>query len=166
MKQSWIIFFAAAFTAFFLTSLTGSASEWKQFDEAYRETVAVPLNGRAFIYVDLPAEHLMSNRSMTLHINLETHMTYSIDGFKQKSFEGFTPKLSVNGGLFRGNYTIRVKSLPTCQTSTVKIKTSYLKAGRNTLKFYMGQNTGLRYTCKGGKTCNAYSIHEIRFACE
>ena len=71
--------------------------------------------------------------------------------------------ISVNGGIIFGNYRIPVKSLPVRQTAMVNIKTKYLKAGKNTLNFSLGHEDNVRYSCRGGKACIAFYVHNIWF---
>lgn len=111
----------------------------------------------------MPADYIRNNSAVALHIDLQSNFTYRIDGLEQKGFEGFSPMMSVNGGIIFGNYTIPVKVLPVRQMAMINIKTKYLKAGKNALKFFLGHEDGVRYSCKDGKACVAFYVHKIWF---
>lgn len=136
---------------------------WNDYTEPYKITVNVPLSRGSTVYVDLPADYVRNNSFVKLHVDLQSNFTYRIDGLEQKGFEGFSPKISVNGGVVRGNYTIRVKAIPVRQTAILTIKTKYLKAGKNALKFYVGRESEVTYRCKAGKACIVFFVHEIYF---
>jgi hypothetical protein len=136
---------------------------WHNYAKPYNKTVSVFLNKGSNVYVDLPADYIRNTRIVVLHIDLQSNFTYRIDGLEQKGFEGFSPMISVNGGIIFGNYRIPVKPLPVRQTAMVNIKTKYLKVGKNALKFFLGHEDNVRYSCRGGKACVAFYVHKIWF---
>ncbi len=163
MKKS-LIFFLVMFYLIILTKTALSYDyNWSNYTEPYNNTVNVLLNKGSSVYVDLPADYIRNNSAVALHIDLQSNLTYMIDGLELKGFEGFSPKISVNGGIIFGNYTIPVKALPVRQMAMINIKTKYLKAGKNALKFFLGHEDYVRYSCKGGKTCVAFYVHKIWF---
>jgi len=163
MKKS-LIFFLVLFYLIILTKTALSYDyNWSNYTEPYNNTVDVLLNKGSIVYVDLPADYIRNNSAVALHIDLQSNLTYRIDGLEQKGFEGFSPMMSVNGGIIFGNYTIPVKVLPVRQMAMINIKTKYLKEGKNALKFFLGHEDGVRYSCKGGKACVAFYVHKIWF---
>ena len=136
---------------------------WADYTEPYNTTVNVPLHKGSTVYVDLPADYIRNNSSVSLHLDLQSNLTYRIDGLEQKGFEGFFPKVSVNGGAIFGQYTIPVKALPMRQITMISIKTKYLKTGKNGLKFFVGRKSDIRYSCQGGKICIGFYIQKIWF---
>ena len=161
MKKS-LIFFLVMFYLIILTKTALSYDyNWSNYTEPYNTSVNVLLNKGSNVYVDLPADYIRNNSVVALHIDLQSNFTYMIDGLEQKGFEGFSPMMSVNGGIIFGNYTIPVKALPVRQMAIINIKTKYLKVGKNALKFFLGREDGIRYSCKGGKACIAFYVHKI-----
>ena len=136
---------------------------WHNYREPYNVTVNVPLNSGSTVYVDLPADYIQNKGAVSLHVDLQSNFTYMIDGLEQKGFEGFSPMISVNGGIIFGKYSILVKALPVRQTAMIKIKTKYLKTGRNSLEFFVGKEGGITYRCRGGKVCIVFYVHKIWF---
>ena len=163
MKKSLIFFLLMFYLIIFTKTALSYDYNWSNYTEPYNNTVNVLLNKGSIVYVDLPADYIRNNSAVPLHIDLQSNFTHRIDGLEQKGFEGFSPKISVNGGIIFGNYTIPVKALPVRQIAMIKIKTKYLKAGKNALKFFLGREDGLRYSCKGGKACIAFYVHKIWF---
>jgi len=159
-----LIFFLVMFYLIILTKTALSYDyNWSNYTEPYNNTVNVLLNKGSIVYVDLPADYIRNNSAVALHVDLQSNLTYRIDGLEQKGFEGFSPMTSVNGGIIFGNYTIPVKALPVRQMAMINIKTKYLKAGKNAIKFFLGHEDGIRYSCKGGKACIAFYVHKIWF---
>jgi hypothetical protein len=163
MKKS-LIFFLVMFYLIILTKTALSYDyNWSNYTEPYNNTVNVLLNKGSSVYVDLPADYIRNNSAVALHIDLQSNFTYMIDGLEQKGFEGFSAMISVNGGIIFGNYNIPVKALRLRQMAMINIKTKYLKAGKNALKFFFRVEDGVRYSCKGGKACIAFYVHKIWF---
>jgi hypothetical protein len=163
MKKSLIFFLVMFYLIIFTKTALSYDYNWSNYTEPYNNTVNVLLYKGSIVYVDLPADYIRNNSAVALHIDLQSNITYMIDGLKQKGFEGFSPMLSVNRGIIFGNYTIPVKALPVRQMAMINIKTKYLKAGKNALKFFLGREGGVRYSCKGGKACIAFYVHKIWF---
>lgn len=136
---------------------------WNDFTKPYTTKVNVRINKGSTVCVDLPEDYLQNNIYVKLHIDLQSNFTYMIDGLKQKGFEGFSPKISINGGIIRGNYTIQVKKTPLRQTVPVDIKTKYLRTGKNELRFHVGKENNVKYSCKGGNECVVFFVREISF---
>jgi hypothetical protein len=147
----------------FTTPALPTDYNWNNYTEPYSNTVNVLMNRGSIIYVDLPADYIRKNSVVTLHVDLQSNFTYMIDGLKLKGFKGFSPKLSVNGGIIWGNYNIPVKELPMRQLARINMKTKYLKAGKNALKFFLGREDGISYSCQGGKNCITFYVHKIWF---
>ena len=163
MKKS-LIFYLVMFYLIILTKTALSYDyNWSNYTEPYNNTVNVLLNRGSIVYVDLPADYIRNSSTVALHIDLQSNLTYMIDGLKLKGFKGFSPMISVNGGIIFGNYNIPVKALPVRQMAMINIKTKYLKAGKNTLKFFLGRDDWVNYSCKGGKACIVFYVHKIWF---
>lgn len=163
MKKS-LIFFLVMFYLIILTKPALSYDyNWSNYTEPYNNTVNVFMNRGSIVCVDLPADYIRNNSTVALHIDLQSNFTYMIDGLKLKGFRGFSPMISVNGGIIFGNYNIPVKARPVRQMAMINIKTKYLKAGKNTLKFFLGRDDWVSYNCKGGKACIAFYVHKIWF---
>ncbi len=163
MKKSLIFFLIMFYLIILAKTALSYDYSWSNYTEPYNNTVNVLLNKGSSVYVDLPADYIRNNSAVALHIDLQSNLTYMIDGLELKGFEGFSAKISVNGGIIFGNYTIPVKALPVRQMAIINIKTKYLKAGKNALKFFLGHEDYVRYSCKGGKTCVAFYVHKIWF---
>ena len=163
MKKS-LIFFFVMFCLIILNKTAFSYDyNWNNHTEPYNNTVNVFMNRGSIVYVDLPADYIRNKSAVALHIDIQSNFTYMIDGLELKGFEGFFPMISVNRGIIFGNYNIPVKERPVRQMTVLKIKTKYLKAGKNTLKFFLGRDDWVNYSCKGGKACIAFYVHKIWF---
>jgi hypothetical protein len=163
MKKSLIFFCLIPYFIIFPKTALSHDHNWRNYAKPYNKTVSVLLNKGSNVYVDLPADYIRNTRVVVLHIDLQSNFTYRIDGLEQKGFEGFSPMISVNRGIIFGNYRIPVKSLPVRQMAMVNIKTKYLKAGKNALKFFLGHEDNVRYSCRGGNACIAFYVHNIWF---
>lgn len=152
-----VVFFCSRATAF------AGEGHWPDFALPYSNRVNVYLNQPAVVSVDLPARYLQEHESVIFNIDIESQFTYMIDGLKQMGFQGFTPKMSVNGAMVFGNYIIPVNALPKRQQAKVRIKSRYLRPGKNELRFYTGKEGSVRYRCKGGKFCIVYVLHQLWF---
>jgi len=163
MKKS-LIFILMMFYLIVLTKTAFSDDyNWSNYTEPYNNTVNVFMNRGSIVYVDLPADYIRNKSAIVLHIDIQSNFTYMIDGLALKGFKGFSPMISVNGGIIFGNYNIPVKALPMRQMATINIKTKYLKAGENTFKFFLGRDDWVNYSCKGGKACIVFYVHKIWF---
>lgn len=159
-----LMFFLIMLHSIVITSTARSKEyNWSNYQEPYKIKVNVALFKGSSVYVHLPADYVQNNDFIKLHVDVQSNFTYTIDGLAQKGFEGFSPKISINGGIIRGNYHIPVKATPVRQTATVKIRTNYLKAGKNRLKFYVGKEDAINYRCKTGRSCIGFFVHEIFF---
>jgi len=136
MKKSLIFFLLMFYLVIFTKTALSYDYNWSNYTEPYNNTVNVLLNRGSVVYVDLPADYIRNSSTVALHIDLQSNFTYMIDGLEQKGFEGFSPKISVNGGIIFGNYTIAVKALPVRQMAMINIKTKYLKTGKTPLNSF------------------------------
>ena len=146
-----------------LPGLVRADAEWPDYRQPFKSAIGIPLHKSKTISVELPQQLISAATDVCLTIDIESNFYFQIDGYSQKGFEGFTPKVSVNGALLFGNYEIRTKPVPPRQTVDLRIKTKYLKPGRNTLTFDMGIDPELRYECQRGSTCIAYVVRSLQF---
>jgi hypothetical protein len=147
-----------------LPGLAQADEYWSAIQQPFKKTLRIPLHGSQTVAVDLPQQLIDTRKDVCLTVDIESNFYFHIDGFTQKGFEGFTPKVSVNKALLFGNYEIGAKPLPARQTVDVHIKTKYFKAGRNTLTFALGVDPQLHYECQRGSKCIAYFIRGLQFA--
>lgn len=161
------IFFAnlSIFVVMLITpsNLFAVSYSWDNHREPFGQALKVPFYGGVKVAVTLPADFILHRDTITLNFDIESNFFFKIDGLQQKSFEGFIPKVSINGGIVFGNYKIPVKDLPGRQTSKILIKTKYLRAGENELKFIFGKESQIRYKCKSGDKCVGYFIRKMWF---
>jgi len=160
-----VLFYSLVIASSILLYVNAFSSDhsWDNYEITYYTTVKVPLHGGTSVLVNLPSEYIKKRKIVCLCIDIESNFTYMIDGLKERGFEGFVPKLSVNGRKLFGCYTIPVKATPANQSVKIDIKTKHLKVGSNDLKFIFTTEPGLRYRCQGGKICMAYSIQKMYF---
>lgn len=136
---------------------------WSEYRRPFHQVIGVPLHGSETVEVMLPEHAVRGQPTIVLRVRIESNFIFRIDGFEQKGFEGFTPKVSMNGAMLFGNYEINVKPLPVRQVAQLRIKTKYLKPGRNTLTFSLWVDPQLQYSCERGSRCIAYWIQGLEF---
>ena len=158
-----VYFSTIAITLIMSSRISAAIVSWDNYRKPFDHTIKVPLFGGITVVVNLPTDIIMDRETITLHFDIESNFFFRIDGLEQKSFEGFSPKVSVNGGTIFGNYNIYVKELPARQISKIKIKTKYLKSGKNEIEFSFGKKGGFQYKCRKGGACVGYFIHKIWF---
>jgi len=140
---------------------------WDDYRRPFAELVRVPTytSGTSTVNLDLPQDIINSRESMTLHFDIESNFTLSIDGLSRKTFEAWSAYCSVNGAGFFGKHRLRVNDLPARQTSSISISTKDLKAGRNTFEFSMAANDPkITYRSTGSQVAIAYGIHKMWFS--
>jgi len=143
--------------------ISAAINSWDNYRNPYGQTLKVPLFGGTKVAVTLPADFMVNRDTITLNFDIESNFFFRIDGLEQKGFEGFSPKVSANGGIIFGNYTISVKELPERQITRIIIKTKYLRAGKNEIEFTFGKDIDLKYKCRRGSECIGYYIHKMWF---
>jgi hypothetical protein len=157
-----IFYFLFAVCCLLITSQAFSHEySWPDSNDTFDTTIKVPLYGGSTLNLDLGADYIRNHETVKMQMEIESNFYFKIDGLKQKSFEGFHPKVSVNGAVFFGNYRIRVSDRPGRQKVAVDINSKYLKAGMNTLKFVTGMDNQVKYSCGGANNCTSYFIHRI-----
>ena len=156
-----VYFSTIAITLIMSSRISAAIVSWDNYRKPFDHTIKVPLFGGITVVVNLPTDIIMDRETITLHFDIESNFFFRIDGLEQKSFEGFSPKVSVNGGTIFGNYNIYVKELPARQISKIKIKTKYLKSGKNEIEFSFGKKGEFQYKCRKGSACVGYFIHKI-----
>lgn len=163
IKIFCIYFSTLAITLIMSSPISAAIYSWDNYRKPFGQTLKVPLFGGTKVAVTLPDDFVMDRDTITLNFDIESNFFFRIDGLEQKGFEGFSPKVSVNGGIIFGNYTISVKELPERQITRIIIKTKYLRAGKNEIEFTFGKDIDLKYKCKRGSECIGYYIHKMWF---
>lgn len=140
---------------------------WGDYRRPFTQLIKVPAytHGNSSVYIELPLEVLNTHESLTLHLDIESNFTLTIDGSETRTFEGWSAYCSVNRGFWFGKHRLRVNHVPARQDSSIRIQTKDLKAGGNTLEFSMAaDNPGIKYGTKGGQVPIAYGIHKMWFS--
>lgn len=158
------IFLFVAVVCIFIVTATAYSHEykWNKFDEPMETTVKVLFNGGSKVDVMLSSDYIEGHKKLKLHMDIESNFFFMIDGYRERSFEGYTPRVSINGALLFGNYKIPVDDLPGRQTVTLEINSKYLKPDWNSLEFTAGKRGDVTY---GGcrNNCTSYFIHKMWF---
>jgi hypothetical protein len=131
--------------------------EWSDYRKPCRQSIWVRQNKRGSIespaiVVNLPDHFLKSHKKIILVIDIESRTV--------GAFEAFRPYIKIGSSIFKGNYTIPVKSSPQRQIQEIEIKNKHLKVGENTLKpEYRWRKRGMYCA---GYGCG-YIVHKISF---
>lgn len=166
MTSKWVWPAGLLLTLICASTALGLEYQWPDYSEPMETTIKVPLYGGSKLTVELPQEFIAASPTVRLHMDIESNFFYSIDGFSERSFEGFLPKISVNGAFIFGSYRIPVRPLPGRQTIALEIDTDYLKPGVNQLKIYAGQEPGITYSCAKSDNCLCFVLYKLWFESE
>jgi hypothetical protein len=160
--------FIVVFVAWAGTAWAGATTEyeWDQLDQPFQQTIKLPLNGKAILNVDIPAEYLEKNGKLIFRMHLDTQFRTTSQGdvHSTSGFSGFSPAIVVNGRRISGMYPIRFKYRNGQNRSNayIKIKSKHLHPGLNSLSFEAGKKRDFTFRCAGGRSnCTAILVHTI-----
>jgi hypothetical protein len=157
-------------TFFFLitncsTYNTSEHYKWPDLNQPLFRTIAIPLYGDAIIDVNVQEALLQQSNTITIRISMGTPFQVTNPTMGTSSgFNGFNPKIAVNGSRFTGVYPIRfmINENENQINAYVKIKTEHLKPGLNNLSFDAGKESNIRYACSGDQyNCDAIYIKKM-----